>query len=177
MIKFKRDEIPKGTCFSHEGMCGSYYEDTDPGERKTWHQYDISGDVCRSTACPNSQILYYISDKYGNPLPGVRRSFYQFMCKHEYGAFKLTTAKYQTTKEAQLARAKDSRWTVLDAYVPSYESRFVVEEPKWQWIFEVEPGTNGFTDRFNMTGLLTHDEAYKKFNHVHNILSYKKYEV
>ena len=177
MITFKRDEIPKGTCFSHECVNGAFYEDTEQGGKKSWHRYDASGCVIDTDARPTNQRLYYISDKYGNPLPGERKNFYQFMCKHEYGGYKLTTAKYQTATEAQLARANDSKWHVLDAYRPSCEIRFVAEEPKWQWIFEVEPGTNGFTNRFNMTGRLTEDEAALKLACSRNIISYKKYEV
>jgi len=174
MIKFKRDDIPKGACFSHEGMCGSYYEDTDTGENKSWHQYDKHGLLYRTSIRPSSLKEYYISDAKGNPLPGERKNFYQFMCKHEYGGYKLTTAKYQTATEAQLARARDSKWHVLDAYRPSCEIRFVPAEIVWQWIYEVEPGTNGYTERFNLSSPLTEDEAYTKFRQSVTIKSYYK---
>jgi len=174
MIVFNRDDIPKGTCFSHKCVDGAYYEDTEPGEPKHWHRYDENGYLCSNHATPSIQRQYYISDKYGNPLEGEEKNFYQFMFKHENGYYKLTTARYQTAIEAQAARAKDSKWNVIDAYRPSCEIRFVPAEIVWQWIYEVEPGTNGYTERFNLSSPLTEDEAYTKFRQSVTIKSYYK---
>jgi len=174
MTKFIRDDIPKGTCFSHESIEGAYYEDTEPGEVKHWHRYNSDGYLCNHNAVPLPSRQYYISDKYGNPLEGEEKNFYQFMCKHENGGYKLTTAKYKTIQEAQNARAKDSKWKVIGKYSPSCESIFVVSEAVWQWIYEVEPGTNGYTTQFNLSPLLTEYEAYCKYSQSLTIKSYYK---
>ena len=174
MITFKRKDIPRGTCFSHEHIQGSYYEDTEPGEPQHWHRYDSNGDLCNHNATPSVTRMYYISDAKGNPLAGERKNFYQFMCKHENGDYKLTTAKYQTAIEAQAARAKDSKWNVIGKYSPSCEIRFVAFESVWQWLYETEPGTNGYTERFNLSSPLTEYEAYCKFSQSLTIKSYRK---
>ena len=62
-------DIPKQTCFSCQGMYGAYYEDTEPGGQRSWHRYDQNGCAYLAKMYPNSsRKIYYISDKYGNPI-------------------------------------------------------------------------------------------------------------
>ena len=129
---YELKDIPKGICFSTNSVLGAYYEDTEPGEKRSYHKYDTNGDLIISSAYPDRSVQYYLSDAKGNRLKSVAK--YQYMCFDNNGNWKVTTNRYITKSEAMEARRSD-RWHVMQRVEASMKAYVVIEEPAWQWFY------------------------------------------
>jgi len=58
------DQIPKGICFTNDSHISVFYEDTEPGEKKTWHSYRY-GKLYDSQATPNRRDKWYLCSRRG----------------------------------------------------------------------------------------------------------------
>jgi len=63
-------EIPKGMCFTNDSHTFVFYEDTDPGEKRTWHSYR-NGELYKSNATPNSRDKWYLCNRHGIALTQI----------------------------------------------------------------------------------------------------------
>ena len=131
---YKLNELPRGHCFSNNKTQGSYYEDTEPGERKSYHKYNENGELIFSSICP-PEADYYLSDAKGNRLQGIPK--WQYICYDNNNNYKVTNSRYKTKEDAQAAR-QTSRWIVSHRIIESVKRYIVIPQYEWQWTWQAD---------------------------------------
>ena len=69
MATYMRNEIPRGSYFSHHKIKGSYYRAETFGiQPEHYEKYDEDGILTHAAGNPPSYFDYYISNVFGNPI-------------------------------------------------------------------------------------------------------------